>query len=113
MNDKMKNLAVRTLSGLVLVAVMLGAVVWSPISFGLLLAALLVGGMLEFYALAAAKGARPQRALGTVLGLLLFCLFYLPVIPDAPKAFGDWWLAAVGAPLLLSVPAMLICEHAP
>ena len=47
MNDKMKNLAVRTLSGLVLVAVMLGAVVWSPISFGLLLAALLVGGMLE------------------------------------------------------------------
>ena len=110
MNDKMKNLAVRTLSGLVLVAVMLGAVVWSPISFGLLLAVLLVGGMLEFYALAAAKGARPQRALGTVLGLLLFCLFYLPVIPDAPKAFGDWWLAAVGAPLLLSVPAMLICE---
>ena len=74
MNDKMKNLAVRTLSGLVLVAVMLGAVVWSPISFGLLLAVLLVGGMLEFYALAAAKGARPQRALGTVLGLLLFCL---------------------------------------
>ena len=56
MNDKMKNLAVRTLSGLVLVAVMLGAVVWSPISFGLLLAVLLVGGMLEFYALAAAKG---------------------------------------------------------
>lgn len=67
MNDKMKNLAVRTLSGLVLVAVMLGAVVWSPISFGLLLAVLLVGGMLEFYALAATKGARPQRALGTVL----------------------------------------------
>lgn len=110
MNDKMKNLAVRTLSGLVLVAVMLAAVVWSPMSFGILLAVLLVGGILEFYAVAAAKGARPQRILGTVVGLALFCLFYLPVIPDAPNVLGDWWLAPVGVLLLLTVPAMLICE---
>lgn len=61
MNDKMKNLVVRTLSGLVLVAVMLGAMIWSPNGFGVLLAVLAAAGMLEFYALAAAKGARPQR----------------------------------------------------
>ena len=48
MNETMKNLAVRTLSGLVLAAVVLGAIVWSQWSFGALLAALLVGGMNEF-----------------------------------------------------------------
>ena len=40
MNEKMKNLTVRTLSGAILAAVMLGALVWSQWSFGLLLAAL-------------------------------------------------------------------------
>lgn len=110
MNDKMKNLAVRTLSGLVLVAVMLAAVVWSPISFGILLAVLLVGGILEFYALAAAKGARPQRILGTVVGLALFCALYLLAVPEAFAIRLHAWLAAVGVLLLLTVPAMLICE---
>ena len=39
MNETMKNLVVRTLSGLVLAAVVLGAIVWSQWSFGALLAA--------------------------------------------------------------------------
>ena len=66
MTDKMKNLAVRTLSGIVLAAVVLGAVAWSPWSFGVLLLLLLVGGMHEFYALAEARGDRPQRLIGMV-----------------------------------------------
>lgn len=48
----MKNLMVRTLSGAVLAVVVLGAVMWSQWSFGALLLAMLVGGMLEFYGLA-------------------------------------------------------------
>ena len=36
MNETMKNLVVRTLSGLVLAAVVLGAIVWSQWSFGAL-----------------------------------------------------------------------------
>ena len=48
----MKNLWVRTVSGAVLAVVMLGAIAWSQWSFGLLLAALLVVGMTEFYSLA-------------------------------------------------------------
>ena len=65
MSEKMKNLWVRTLSGVVLAAVVLGAVIWSQWSFGLLLAALLVVGMSEFYALAEKQGSRPQRSRGT------------------------------------------------
>ena len=48
----MKNLMVRTLSGAVLAVVVLGAVIWSQWSFGALLLAMLVAGMLEFYGLA-------------------------------------------------------------
>ena len=73
----MKNLAIRSLSGIVLAVVMLGAIVWSPWSYGALFAALLVAGMLEFYALAAARGAAPQRLLGLTAGLLLFGLGFL------------------------------------
>ena len=39
MNDKMKNLAVRTVSGAVLAVVTLGAILWSQWSFGALLLA--------------------------------------------------------------------------
>lgn len=110
MNDKMKNLAVRTLSGLVLVAVMLGAMIWWPNGFGVLLAVLLVAGMLEFYALAEAKGARPQRILGTALGLALFSLALLPAVPDGCDVLDNRWICATIVLFVLAVPAMLVCE---
>ena len=46
---KMKNLIVRTLSGLVLAGVFIGAVLGSQWSFGALLLLILVGGQNEFY----------------------------------------------------------------
>ena len=57
----MKNLMVRTLSGLVLVAVFVGAVLGSQWSFGALLLLILVGGQTEFYKLARETGLSPQR----------------------------------------------------
>ena len=50
MNDKLKNLIVRTLSGVVMLGVLLGCVLGSPWSFGALLLAVLVGGgLLSIY----------------------------------------------------------------
>ena len=60
MNDKMKNLAVRSASGAALAAVMLGAILWSQWSFGALLAVLTLVGMHEFYALCAEAPLRPE-----------------------------------------------------
>lgn len=108
MNDKMKDLAIRTLSGIVLAAVVLGAIVWSPWSFGALLALLLVFGMLEFYTLAEARGARPQRVLGTVLGLALFILCFVMMHGNRFDSL-QLGLAEIVL-LLLGVPVMLICE---
>lgn len=108
----MKNLVVRTLSGLVLAAVVLGAIVWSQWSFGALLAVLLVGGMYEFYTLAGKQGNAPQRVVGLVAGIVLFALNLAFVSDDireilgvARQAFGCGL-----AFLLLLLPAMFICE---
>lgn len=111
MSEKMKNLAVRTLSGLVLAAVMLGAIAWSQWSFGLLLAALTVMGVLEFYALAAKRGNAPQQVIGLVAGLVLFCLNFAFVSDDIEILGGARGLFACGlAFLLLVVPVMFVCE---
>lgn len=74
MNDKMKNLVVRTLSGLVLVAVMLGAMIWSPNGFGVLLAVLAAAGMLEFYALPRPRVLGPSAFWARYWGWLFFVL---------------------------------------
>ena len=107
----MKNLVVRTLSGLVLAAVVLGAIVWSQWSFGALLAVLLVGGMYEFYALAGKQGNAPQKVVGLVAGIVLFALNFafvsddIEILGDARQMFGCGL-----AFLLLLLPAMFVCE---
>ena len=112
MTDKMKNLAVRTLSGIVLAAVVLGAVAWSPWSFGALLLLLLVGGVHEFYALAEARGDRPQHLIGVVTGAVLFAVNFAFLSGSAGAAGGLRPLLAAGmAFLLLSLPLMLGCER--
>lgn len=107
----MKNLWVRTASGAVLAVVMLGAIAWSQWSFGLLLAALLIAGMTEFYSLAEEQGNKPQRVVGLVAGLVLFALNFafvsddIQILGNARQAF-----ACGMALLLLLLPAMFICE---
>lgn len=83
MSEKMKNLAVRTLSGIVLAAIMLGAVCWSQWSFGALLLVILLCGMHEFYTLAAARGAQPQR----LIGMLTVSSSSLRISPWSPRPF--------------------------
>lgn len=107
----MKNLVVRTLSGLVLAAVMLGAIAWSQWSFGALLLLLLVAGMIEFYALAEKQGNTPQKIVGLVAGIVLFVLNFAFVSEDIEILGGANQAFACGlAFLLLLLPAMFICE---
>lgn len=82
MSEKMKNLMVRTLSGAVLAVVVLGAVIWSQWSFGALLLAMLVAGMLEFYGLAEKQGNAPQKIVGMAAGIVLFALNFAFVSDD-------------------------------
>lgn len=108
----MKNLMVRTLSGLVLVAVFVGAVVGSQWSFGALLLLILVGGQTEFYKLARETGLSPQRWMGLAVGVLLFALNFI-VFRQFSRSVTDEAGGAVLYLLLyigLLLPTLFVCE---
>lgn len=97
----MKNLAVRTLSGIVLAAIMLGAVCWSQWSFGALLLVILLCGMHEFYTLSAARGAQPQRLIGMLAGVILFAANFAVVSESVFDLFSANLIPMLGFGLLL------------
>ena len=108
----MKNLMVRTLSGLVLVAVFVGAVLGSRWSFGALLLLILVGGQTEFYKLARETGLSPQRWMGLAVGVLLFALNFI-VFRQFSRSVTDEAGGAVLYLLLyigLLLPTLFVCE---
>ena len=87
MSDKMRNLIVRTISGVVLLGVVLAAAYGGKYAYGAFLLLIVVVGMWEFYNIAAATGATPRRTLGLAAGIVLFvtsfCLFEGYVDVDA------------------------------
>ena len=108
----MKNLMLRTLSGLVLVAVFVGAVLGSQWSFGALLLLILVGGQTEFYKLARETGLSPQRWMGLAVGVLLFALNFI-VFRQFSRSVTDEAGGAVLYLLLyigLLLPTLFVCE---
>ena len=74
MNPTANNILIRTLSGIVLLGVVLGTVLLSVWSFGLLLAVIGGGSLWEFYRIAKKTGLEPQRGWGMALGIGLIVL---------------------------------------
>ena len=76
MSDKLRNFLVRTASGAVLLGIVLAAAYGGKYAYGGFLLLIVVVGMLEFYNIAAATGARPRRTLGITAGVVLFITSY-------------------------------------
>lgn len=108
MNDKLKNLTLRTLSGLGIIVVVVGAILWSRWSLGLLLTAILLFGMHETFRLAELGGLRPQRVLGLLSGLLLLGSGFAASRCDSIADMHD--AGYLFCAFLLSVPMLFICE---
>ena len=77
----MRNLLVRTASGIVLFGVVLGAALMGYIGYGALMLVIMCIGLWEFYALARAKGAEPQGFLGLICSLAIFSSAFIFVYP--------------------------------
>lgn len=111
MNDKVKNLLIRTASGIALLAVFTAAMLCSVWSFGVLLTLIAIGCQTEFYALCRKGGLSPQRITGTVFGaammILSFLLFHRSSTGYA--ATGNT-LLALALLMTLLVPAIFICQ---
>ena len=112
-NKKLKDLAVRTLSGFVMLLVVVGALIVSKWSAGALFAVIMIGGLLEFYRLCQKRGVAPMYAIGVATSLaafgLAFALFY-------PKDYSLVALDVVHIALvallyvMLMIPATFVCE---
>lgn len=102
MSDKMRNLLVRTASGAVLLAVVLGAAYGGTYAYSALLLLIVVVGMLEFYNIAATIGAEPRRTLGITTGITLFITsFFLFQGLVGFTGFIDPMIANLGVDLLI------------
>jgi phosphatidate cytidylyltransferase len=64
------NFRTRTLTGIVFVAVVVGAILLGPLSFIGLFFAITLATVLEFYRVTAATGLRPQRFMGALICML-------------------------------------------
>ena len=72
MSDKLKNFIVRTLSGAVLLLVILGALCIGYYGYLALLLLITIVGVWEFYSLSRAKEYNPQRGSGIILSLFIY-----------------------------------------
>lgn len=72
MSDKLKNFIVRTLSGAVLLLVILGALYIGYYGYLALLFLITMSGVWEFYNLSKAKAYEPQRGTGILLSLFIY-----------------------------------------
>lgn len=113
MNDKLRNLLTRTASGAVLLVVVLGAILWTKWSFGLLLLAIIIGGEREFYRMASKAGYQPQKLMGYLAGITILvisfsCMQLLVSDQDTTKELGLALILILYIMLLL--PIMFVSE---
>lgn len=117
MNEKMKNLSVRTASGAVLAAIVIGAVLWSVWSFGALILAIIIGGTAEFYRLCDKGGIEPMKIVGMITAAAVFAVGFSAFSMLSGVVGQDmiWDLlyvtAACGIGLIVVIiPAAFACE---
>lgn len=74
------NFLVRTLSGAVMLVVVMGSIFLSPFTMAALMAAICIGSMLEFYKLGRLTGAQPLDTYPVILGVLaIITAFYAKI----------------------------------
>lgn len=111
MNEKSRNLIVRTLSGAVLLGVVLAAAFGGKYAYGALLLFILSMGMDEFYSIVTKVGVEPQKSVGNVLGFALFAGAYelFRRMYDGAEISNDLFLF-IGAIILLVLFVPFIIE---
>ena len=112
MSEKFKNLLVRTLSGAVLLLVVVGALLWSKWSAGALFAVIMLGGLVEFYRLCRKKGVEPMSSVGVATSLAIFGLAFAVFLQWGTPATDLTGRIVLGALLymMLIVPTAFVCE---
>lgn len=111
-NKKFQNLLVRTISGAVLLLVVVGALLWSKWSAGALFAVIMLGGLVEFYRLCRKRGVEPMNSVGVATSLAIFGLAFAVFMQWGTPATDTTARIVLGALLytMLIVPTTFVCE---
>ena len=114
MSDKMKNFLVRTLSGIVMFAIVVGAILYSKWSFGALAMLIAVGGEWEFYRLSHKAGFAPQRVIGLIAGAGVVGTSFIVMLSmseyNSAATINTTAILGLALFALLLIPLMFICE---
>lgn len=95
-----RNLAVRTLSGVVLAGGSLAAICASPAAFGVVALALCLAGIAEYCAMARGMGLSPARGLALGAGAFVLGVPALLPGPMLGLSLGDWHDLALGVAIV-------------
>ena len=83
----MKNVTIRTISGIGFVLVMLACLLWSQWLFGALVIFMMIGMMSEFFTITMGERYKVSRALAILAGVVLFTLIYLVAAYQMPVKY--------------------------
>ena len=83
----MKNVTIRTISGIGFVLVMLACLLWSQWLFGALVIFMMVGMMSEVFTITMGERYKVSRALAILAGVVLFALIYLVAAYQMPVKY--------------------------
>jgi len=75
----LSNLIIRTITGIIFIAVVVASIILHKISFLILFELIILGSMYEFYTLAEKKNFRPQKIFGMFIGTIVFALNFFYV----------------------------------
>lgn len=111
-NKKLKDLLVRTVSALVFVLLIVGALWWSKWSAGALFAVVLLGSLVEFYRLCRKTGAEPMYSVGIATSVAIFAVAFAIFKQWGTPVTDATSRIVLGAMLyaMLIVPTAFVCE---
>lgn len=94
----MSNLVQRTVTGIIFLVLVIGAIALSKYSYFILFELIIIGAMYEFYTLAEKKKFGPQKIYGIVIGAMVFAAHFFFVQSDISS---EIFLGVI--PLIISV----------
>ncbi|MDR2064297.1 MAG: phosphatidate cytidylyltransferase [Prevotellaceae bacterium] len=80
----MRNLIIRTTSGLLFLAIMTGYILWNAYAFGVLSCIIIIVGMIEFFNITISKGHTTQKILSVFTGLSGLLIVHIYNFFDVP-----------------------------
>ncbi|MDD4847708.1 MAG: phosphatidate cytidylyltransferase [Bacteroidales bacterium] len=102
----MKNMLIRSLTGAVFIAIIIGSILWSPWAFFVVFCAMTFGSAFEFFSLVDSKKHQGFQIFSTLVATMIFATISLAfLLPEFS------YIVVIAFPLLLLIPIVALLSH--